>query len=614
MSSKRKEDTVVENMPSVMKEIPFAGNHPIPGMQAQHERPLAAGYGGTDALASPGNPDSPDTFQRLLQKSLRGHNQDGVHAVSPGDDHPMENGGIMTGAGMRTGTDVEAQTPAGEEIVPESDHSPSEPGIHGTERRKISKTRYHESAENPLTFPGNIAPVNEYRNLSPEGAVGNHWRLNSHKDPGGEMMVVAAEDAENVESSSAGHVAENMIHSRETRRRASMRTEDQVLFSRKHVGGNKAISATGVRAGGSDATGNMGVTGDIESPGNPSDSIRAIHAVETPLENVNKSAVAGASLLMLSKNTGERIRQTLTGERALHPLTALGAAPIEAGPDAEEMMLFRGGRRGTSVKTAEPIRAGQRHDDGRKALVETENGDGGNGNTEAPGSFGDSLRIVHSGESRQVDGGNSGAFSVAPLPFKTSTGERIHQPMAVGKLSHLAGTFTAVAADATTPLPASDIGEGIFSAGRQNVLLAQVIETAQPLMQHGGGRVVISLNPPSLGALDIDVRVKRDSVELFVVANNRDVQQTLCSHIEQLRKALVDQGLNMDRFQVVVGDRSDGQHGRDPRQEGMSGWQGESKGDRGYHSETDGGNASEEMGWAVRSDTYPSVGGINVFI
>ena len=86
--------------------------------------------------------------------------------------------------------------------------------------------------------------------------------------------------------------------------------------------------------------------------------------------------------------------------------------------------------------------------------------------------------------------------------------------------------------------------------------MTQVIEAAQPLMQHGGGRILISLNPPSLGALDIDVRVKRDSVELFVIANNQDVQQTLCSHVEQLRKALVDQGLNMDRFQVVVGDRS----------------------------------------------------------
>ena len=144
--------------------------------------------------------------------------------------------------------------------------------------------------------------------------------------------------------------------------------------------------------------------------------------------------------------------------------------------------------------------------------------------------------------------------------------------------------------------------------------MTQVIEAAQPLMQHGGGRVLISLNPPSLGALDIDVRVKHDNVELFVIANNQDVQQTLCSHVEQLRKALVDQGLNMDRFQVVVGDRSGGQQGRDPRQEGMSGWQGESRGDRGYHPEADGENASDGMRKAVRSDAYPSVGGINVFI
>jgi len=100
--------------------------------------------------------------------------------------------------------------------------------------------------------------------------------------------------------------------------------------------------------------------------------------------------------------------------------------------------------------------------------------------------------------------------------------------------------------------------------------------------------VLISLNPPSLGALEIDVRVKNETVELFVIANNQDVQQTLCSHVEQLRKALIDQGLNMDRFQVVVGDRSGGQQGGGPRQEGMPGWQRESHNDRGgYRPEGD---------------------------
>jgi flagellar hook-length control protein FliK len=203
---------------------------------------------------------------------------------------------------------------------------------------------------------------------------------------------------------------------------------------------------------------------------------------------------------------------------------------------------------------------------------------------------------------------------IASSSLRTGLAERVHPPVTGEKVALLSSTFATTVAGTAPILPGFDTGEGISSTARQTELLAQVIEAAQPLVQHGGGRVLISLNPPSLGALDIDVRVKRDTVELFVIANNQDVQQTLCSHVEQLRKALVDQGLNMDRFQVVVGDRSGGQLGRDPRQEGMSGWQGESRSDRGYHPETDGENASEEIGGAVRPDMYPSIEGINVFI
>ncbi len=173
----------------------------------------------------------------------------------------------------------------------------------------------------------------------------------------------------------------------------------------------------------------------------------------------------------------------------------------------------------------------------------------------------------------------------------------------------LPGAFAAAVADAAAVTTAG--GEAVEEAP----LLRQVVEASQPLLQQGGGRIVISLTPPSLGSLDIDVRVKRDTVELFVVANNQDVQQTLCSHIDQLRKALVDQGLNMERFQVVVGDRSDSQQGRDPRQDGAPGWQGEARGERGYRREPQDGRASDDTPALRRPGSYQSaLGGINVFI
>ncbi|MHB8907983.1 MAG: flagellar hook-length control protein FliK [Syntrophales bacterium] len=144
--------------------------------------------------------------------------------------------------------------------------------------------------------------------------------------------------------------------------------------------------------------------------------------------------------------------------------------------------------------------------------------------------------------------------------------------------------------------------------------MAEVIDTARPLAQQGGGRIRINLNPPSLGALEIDIRVRKEGVELFMVANNSDVQQTLCSHADQLRKALVEQGLNMDRFQVVVGDHADGQQWRDPRQEGASSGHREAWNEQGYLPGLDGDSMNDEMGKRTSSGSYSSVGVINLFI
>ena len=70
----------------------------------------------------------------------------------------------------------------------------------------------------------------------------------------------------------------------------------------------------------------------------------------------------------------------------------------------------------------------------------------------------------------------------------------------------------------------------------------------------------------------------------------------------------------MDRFQVVVGDRSDGQLGQDPRQEGMFGGHREAWSENGYLTGLDGDTGNDEMGSSALSASYPSVGGINLFI
>jgi hypothetical protein len=369
----------------------------------------------------------------------------------------------------------------------------------------------------------------------------------------------------------------------------------------RHRSGDKepALAERGARVGGSVMTDVTNKSGNSAPPDGLGDSMRATRSSKTGQGNGGRVAATGTASSLFGRSFGEHAQGVATREKVLSPPDASDAQ----GADGAVRFRHRSGDKEAALaeKGAGP--------GGHAAAVET----GESSREETVGGFVDATRAVRGGESQQDKGNNGAASGIAASTLRTGLVERVHPPVTSENAASLPSPFTAAVVDTVPIAPGFDTGERISSAGRA-VLMTQVIEASQPLMQHGGGRILISLNPPSLGALDIDVRVKKDNVELFVIANNQDVQQTLCFHVEQLRKALVDQGLNMDRFQVVVGDHSGSQQGRDTRQEGTSGWQGESRGDSGYRPEADGENASEGMPKAMWSGAYPSVGGINVFI
>ena len=740
----------MKNMPSVMKEIPIAAARSVTGKWTQPERMSPVVGGGVDSLSFAANADSPETFQRMLQKNLQGRDQGRVHGASPGGDRQIQDQDITNPQMIRMGMDGKLHEPAGEEPLPNRKLSILAPEIRGTAKKKISKGQYSVGATNFIISSANIAPVNEYRDPSSEASVDSQRRLDGHRGAGEELKITTVGVASSPLKTDFGKRAlqtaiRERLSSRGGQRDASGKAEEPGRFGNGHddrqatsaergigisggmvtdgtgasansvppdalgdsmlaalsgksrpdkggggvatgaapspfngehaqgmaaaeqaltppttlgaqsvdtasialasdaaeeilslgggpvrrdhghFGNEGASTETGARTGGSAAVETEG-SGNADTTGLSGNLMPIVRGTEFGQDDGSKEA-AGVSLSPLKARSGGRAHQPKTGEKgALLPnafaFQAVGTEPGKAGPDAADKSLSREGREEAFGETAVPIRFRHRpggketalaekggSSDGRVASVETKGG----GKTETTGTFSDSTRADR-GEESQQDNGDSGAASgIASSSPRAGLAERVHLPMTGDGEQTVPQSSTFAAAVVDTIAPGLDTGEGASSAGR-SVLMAQVIEAAQPLVQHGGGRILISLNPPSLGALDIDVRVKRENVELFVIANNQDVQQTLCSHVEQLRKALIDQGLNMDRFQVVVGDRSGSQQGRDPRQEGTPGWQGGSQGDRGYHPETDGSNASEEIGWAVQPDVYPSVGGINVFI
>jgi hypothetical protein len=90
----------------------------------------------------------------------------------------------------------------------------------------------------------------------------------------------------------------------------------------------------------------------------------------------------------------------------------------------------------------------------------------------------------------------------------------------------------------------------------------QIIDGASNLLMKGSSRIVITLEPPNLGTLNMDIRVQHDMVRMSLVADNYEVKQVLNSNLDQLKTAFQGQGLNIDRFDVLVNERSyDGNQG-----------------------------------------------------
>ena len=109
--------------------------------------------------------------------------------------------------------------------------------------------------------------------------------------------------------------------------------------------------------------------------------------------------------------------------------------------------------------------------------------------------------------------------------------------------------------------------KGIWNASGTNIngdsaplqfqdIMGQIEDGAANMLKRSSGRIVITLEPPNLGTLNMDVRVHNDVVRMILIADNNDVKQVLHTNLDQLKTALQGQGLNIDRFEVLVQERS----------------------------------------------------------
>jgi flagellar hook-length control protein FliK len=97
---------------------------------------------------------------------------------------------------------------------------------------------------------------------------------------------------------------------------------------------------------------------------------------------------------------------------------------------------------------------------------------------------------------------------------------------------------------------------------RSEALFDKVVQGARQQVLKGGGRMKITLNPPHLGSLNVDVIVQENKVHVMLRAANADVQHLLQANTEQLKASLGTQGLIADTISVSVNEKSgDHSHG-----------------------------------------------------
>ncbi|NPU84724.1 MAG: hypothetical protein HPY65_09575 [Syntrophaceae bacterium] len=75
--------------------------------------------------------------------------------------------------------------------------------------------------------------------------------------------------------------------------------------------------------------------------------------------------------------------------------------------------------------------------------------------------------------------------------------------------------------------------------------------------KHGtdGGRVRIVLSPDHLGGLDMNVRVRKEAVEIMMSVQREDSLKTMQGHAAELRTALSDQGLRVESLSMQTSGR-----------------------------------------------------------
>jgi len=91
---------------------------------------------------------------------------------------------------------------------------------------------------------------------------------------------------------------------------------------------------------------------------------------------------------------------------------------------------------------------------------------------------------------------------------------------------------------------------------KPHILIKQIAENAGGSLLNGVGRVKISLNPPHLGTLRMDIVLNDNKVQVILQVENDQVRHVLQVNMEQLKTSLHSHGLIVDNVNVILQEKS----------------------------------------------------------
>ncbi|MCP4006714.1 MAG: flagellar hook-length control protein FliK [bacterium] len=114
---------------------------------------------------------------------------------------------------------------------------------------------------------------------------------------------------------------------------------------------------------------------------------------------------------------------------------------------------------------------------------------------------------------------------------------------------------------------------------------SEIVRELRVLAHEGGGTARITLNPPQLGDLRVQVTIGENGVSVSLLADNMPVADLLVRHLAELRQSLESHGLRIDQFDVDS-ERAEDSYvfGKSPEQDRGSRSRGEDSSPAGFTS------------------------------